>query len=173
MDGKRLIFLDESGININMIRRYGRSVGKHRVVDHAPLSTPSTTTIVSSIRLNGRTVTRAFSGSMTGDRFKEYLKNDLVPTLHPGDMVIMDNLRSHKVPGVGELIKSAGAILVYLPPYSPDFNPAEPMWSKVKAWYKKHRFSTSSELLAAVPRAFDSVSLSDCLGWFSHCGYCL
>lgn len=100
MNAASLVFLDESGVNTNLTRRYGRAKGKERVIDNAPLNTPKTTTILSSVRADGTTVAKFFSGSMNGDIFLDYIQNDLVPTLHDGDWVIMDNLRCHKVQGV-------------------------------------------------------------------------
>ena len=127
----KLVFLDESGINTDMTRRYGRAVGKARVIDHVPCNTPKNTTIVSSMRLDGACAYDVIDGSMNGEKFLDYAQNVLVPTLRPGDIVVMDNLRAHKVSGVEEAIASAGASTVYLPPYSPDLNPIEKMWSKV------------------------------------------
>lgn len=123
MRAASLVFLDESGVNTNLTRRYGRAQGKERVKDSAPLNTPKTTTIVSSVRLDGTTVPKFLSGAMNGSMFLDYIQNELVPSLHAGDLVIMDNLRCHKVKGVGEAIQRTGAQLLYLPPYSPDFNP--------------------------------------------------
>ena len=172
VDTALLVFLDESGINTNLARRYGRSVGKRRVVDHVPLNTPRTTTILSSVRLDGSTARTVFSGGVTGERFKSYLKEALLPTLHPGDILVMDNLGSHKVQGVAEMIHSAGVELRYLPPYSPDMNPIEMMWSKIKAFLRKHRPRSGDDLLNLIPDAFALVSLSDCSAWFSAAGYC-
>jgi transposase len=171
VDAKRLVFLDESGVNTNMARRYGRAVGKARVVDHVPLNTPTATTILSAVKLDGTTVSTAFEGAVNGERFKEYLREHLAPTLHQGDLVVMDNLASHKVQGVDNIIRGAGAIPIYLPPYSPDLNPIEQMWSKIKAVLRKLRLRTVEELLAAIPRAFTCIQPSDCFGWFAHIGY--
>ncbi len=123
----RLVFLDKSGVNTDMSRRYGRAKGKARVVDHVPLNTPRATTILSAVRLDGTTVHTAFEGAVNGERFKDYLRECLAPALHPGDLVVMDNLASHKVHGVADIIRKAKAIPVYLPPYSPDFNPIKQM----------------------------------------------
>lgn len=171
IDPSRLVFLDESGTNTDLARLYGRSVGKRRVVDHVPLNTPRTTTILSSMRLDGSTARTVFSGSVTGERFKSYLKEVLLPTLHPGDIVVMDNLGSHKVQGVAEMIHCVGAELRYLPPYSPDLNPIEMMWSKVKAFLRKRRPRSAEALLGLIPAAFASLSSSDCPAWFSAAGY--
>ena len=168
-----LVFLDESGVNTNLTRRYGRAQGKERVQDSAPLNTPKTTTILSSVRLDGTTVPKFFSGSMNGSMFLDYVQHELAPSLNTGDLVIMDNLRCHKVKGVKEAIQQTGAQLLYLPPYSPDFNPIEMMWSKLKAVLRKVKARTVDSLLQALPKAFQTVSPSDVLGWFRESGYSL
>ena len=171
MHAASLVFLDESGVNTNLTRRYGRAKGKARVKDSAPLNTPKTTTIVSSVRLDGTTVPKFLSGAMNGSMFLDYIQHELVPSLHDGDLVIMDNLRCHKVQGVKEAIQQAGAHLLYLPPYSPDFNPIEMMWSKLKAILRKVKARTVSLLLGALPKAFQAVSVKDISGWFRESGY--
>jgi transposase len=173
MRAASLVFLDESGVNTNLTRRYGRAQGKERVKDSAPLNTPKTTTIVSSVRLDGATIPKFLSGSMNGSMFLDYIQNELVPSLHAGDLVIMDNLRCHKVKGVKEAIQQTGAQLFYLPPYSPDFNPIEMMWSKLKAILRKVKARTVDSLLEALPKAFQAVSINDITGWFLESGYSL
>ena len=142
--GEKLVFLDESGVNTNLIRRYGRSVGKTRVVDHAPFSTPKSTTILSAIRQDGQFACMTFEGGTTKERFKEYLETVLLPSIHEGDYVIMDNLRTHHCNFVGELIRAKGAIPLYLPPYSPDLNPIEKMWAKMKSILVLHPVRNNS-----------------------------
>lgn len=134
-DIEKLVFLDESGVNTNMTRIYGRALGGTRSVDKAPLNTPTNTTILSSIRINGETSYTTYSGGTTKERFVEYLQNILIPTLHQGDVIVMDNLRSHHVKEVEKTINNSDKhlTLLYLPPYSPDFNPIEMMWSKIKS----------------------------------------
>jgi transposase len=171
MDAASLIFLDESGVNTNLTRRYGRSKGKERVMGSAPVNTPKTTTILSSVRADGTTIRKFFSGALNGEIFLKYIQENLAPTLHPGDFVIMDNLRCHKVKGVKEAVESAGAFVMYLPPYSPDFNPIEMMWSKIKAILRKLKTRTVDALLAALPYAFSAVSTDDIRGWFIAAGY--
>ena len=173
MHAASLVFLDESGVNTNLTRRYGRAKGKARVKDSTPLNTPKTTTIVSSVRLDGTTVPKFLSGAMNGSMFLEYIQQELAPSLHAGDLVIMDNLRCHKVEGVKEAIQQAGAQLLYLPPYSPDFNPIEMMWSKLKAILRKVKARTVDSLLIALPKAFQAVCVSDIMGWFRESGYSL
>jgi len=164
------VFLDESGVNLDMVRRYGRSVGKSRVVDRVPLNTPKATTLISSIRLNGQLVHKEVEGSINGERFQEYLRDCISSQLHAGDMVVMDNLGSHKMAEVARIIEQAGATVMYLPAYSPDLNPIEKMWSKIKAFIRKLRPSTKTQLDDAISSAFKQVTPSDCLGWFSSAG---
>ena len=168
----KLVFLDESGVNIDMVRRYGRAKNKNRVNDYAPVNTPKKTTLVSSVRLDGTQAYEFFQGSLNGKNFLSYVKNTLIPTLKKGDIVVMDNLSCHKVKGVKEAIEEAGASVLYLPPYSPDFNPIEMMWSKIKALLRNWKTDTSELLHSVIPDAFSSISVSDISGWFTASGYC-
>lgn len=169
----KLVFLDESGVNIDMVRRYGRAKNKNRVNDYAPVNTPKKTTLVSSVRLDGTQAYEFFQGSLNGKNFLSYVKNTLIPTLKKGDIVVMDNLSCHKVKGVKEAIEEAGASVLYLPPYSPDFNPIEMMWSKMKTLLRNWKTDTPELLHSVIPDAFSSVSVSDISGWFTASGYCL
>ena len=120
-----LVFLDESGVNLGMIRRYGRAVGGKRVVDHAPLTRPRATTLLSAIRVNKVIAQTSYLGGTTRSKFQQYVQETLLPELNPGDIVVMDNLAAHHGPGIAQMIAQAGAQILYLPPYSPDFNPIE------------------------------------------------
>ena len=171
MDIDKLIFLDESGLNTGMTRLYGRSSGKERVVDYIPDVRFERTTILSSIRANGDMVPLIFEGALNGELFKAYISKCLAPTLNEGDIVIMDNLSSHKVEGVVDLIIAAGASVIYLPPYSPDFNPIEMMWSKIKAYLRKIKARTNELLETAIAEALGHVTKSDILAWFGENGY--
>lgn len=171
LDVSKLVFLDKSGVNINLTRRYGRSIGKSRVYDYAPLNTPKSVTMLSSIRMDGTMIHQEFSAAVNRDRFLDYVTNCLAISLHPGDIVIMDNLRTHKVDGVRQAIESGGAKLLYLPPYSPDFNPIEMLWSKIKSILRKWKSRTVQQLNLSISQAFTLVSLSDISGWFSEAGY--
>lgn len=172
LDWNHLVFLDESGVNLNLTRRYGRAVGKARVYDDVPLNTPQNTTLLSSIRLDHPSmVHKEITGSLNGYTFLEYIRNDLAPTLKTGDIVIMDNLRVHKVDGVRQAIEDRGASVLYLPPYSPDLNPIEMMWSKIKAFLRKQKARDVFSLLNAIADAYSTVSSEDVLGWFSAAGY--
>lgn len=171
-DAEHLIFLDESGVNTNMTRLYGRGIGKARVEDHTPLNTPKTTTVLSSIRLDGSRATVTYTGGTTGVKFVDYLKNTLIPALKPGDIVVMDNLRSHHVNAVQELFAGTEFHLAYLPPYSPDLNPIEKMWSKMKSILRKLKIRNLDKLPDAIMSALKQVTATDSQHWFASCGYC-
>ena len=168
-DENSLVYLDESGVNTDMTRIYGRSLGGTRCIDHAPLNTPKNTTILSSVRLNGKTAYTTYSGGTTKEKFVDYHENVLIPTLKDGDVLIMDNMRSQHVKEVAETVSKSNKNLtiLYLPPYSPDFNPIEMMWSKIKAILRKLKIRDNEKLPLAVKYAFNCISVSDCLGWFS------
>ena len=136
-DPSKLVFLDETGVRTDMIRRYGRSKGGTRCFDHAPGGHWKTMTFIGGLRVDGITAPWCLDEAMTGAAFKTYLETQLAPTLKPGDVVIVDNLSSHKVKGVKEIIEARGAKIFYLPPYSPDLNPIEQAFAKLKALLRK------------------------------------
>jgi transposase len=171
LEAAHLVFLDESGVNTGMTRRYGRAAKHERVIEAVPDSRFHRTTILSSIRLDGTMIPLVFEGALNGELFRAYMTQWLAPSLRPGDVVIMDNLSSHKVSGVVEAIEAAGATPLFLPPYSPDLNPIELMWSKVKALLRKLKVRTQELLDEAIAQAFNSISPSDISGWFKHDGY--
>ena len=171
IDVNHLVFLDESGVNINLTRSYGRSIGKKRVVEKVPLKRSKRRSIVGAIRIDGTIRYRSFQGSINGKRFLEYLKVTLLPSIKPLDIVIMDNLNVHKVKGVEELILSVGAIPLYLPAYSPDLNPIELMWSKVKSFLKSWKIRESDLLKNYIRKAILKVNQLDIINWFNHIGY--
>lgn len=140
-----LVFLDESGCNTDTTRRYAYSLGGSRAVDSAPLSKPKNTTILPSIQLDGTLRYTTFSGGTTVERFKRYLEIDLLPHLNDNSVLIMDNMKSH--------------------------HPIEKLWSKVKSFLRKFKARTLDALPNAIQCAFQTVSLSDCSGWFHSCGY--
>jgi transposase len=154
-----------------MTRLYGRALNGNRVNDYVPDVRFERISILSSVRLDGTIVPFTFKGALNGDLFKAYIKDFLAPTLKKGDIVVMDNLSSHKVKGVTEPIIEAGATVVYLPPYSPDFNPIELLWSKVKAYLKKIEARSIDRLFGAIADALDTISLSDIKNWFAHDNY--
>ena len=171
MDLKKLVFIDESGAKTNMTRLYGRAKHGKRAVDSCPGGHWSTTTMIAAVTLNGYQAPMVIHGATNRDVFKIYVEKFLLPTLEPGDCVVLDNLSAHKGNEVREMIESVGADLWFLPPYSPDLNPIEKMWSKVKSILRKLKARTDTELIAAIAQALEQVTASDCFGWFGACGY--
>jgi transposase len=167
----RLVFVDESGAHTQMTRRYGRSPRGQRLVCPVPHGHYQTTTLIAAVRLTGPQAPWLFGGAMDGELFVAWVKQGLVPSLQRDDVVIMDNLATHKVAGVREAITAAGARLEYLPPYSPDFNPIENLWSKVKQGVKSRAPRTARQLFSAAGAAFATVTPEDCHGFFLHAGY--
>ncbi len=127
--------------------------------------------MISSIRLDGETACMAIDGATTAEVFREYVRQVLVPTLRPGDLVVLDNLSAHKDREALQLIESAGAVVRFLPPYSPDLNPIEKMWSKVKEFLRAAKARTQEALLAAIAAALKTITPTDAKGWFTSCGY--
>jgi len=171
MDASKLIFIDETSINTGMTRLYGRAFGSDRVVEYVPDVRFYRTSVVSSVRLDGTITPLAFEGSLNGDIFLCYIEQFLAPTLQEGDIVIMDNLSSHKVKGIEDAIEAKGAHVIFLPAYSPDLNPIEQMWAKVKAYLRKAKARTLDALYDALKHALDNISIPDILGWFRETGY--
>jgi transposase len=168
---ENIVFLDESGIKTNMTRIYGRSYQGTRCYDSTPNGHWETLTVLSSIRLNGKTECIIFDGAVDRKMFDEYIKQILAPTLRPGDILIMDNLSAHKSRICEKIVSSQGAQVKFLPAYSPDFNPIENMWSKLKQILRGIKARTNEELLSSVGVALDMVTQSDAKGWFGDCGY--
>jgi transposase len=166
-----LIFIDESGGKTNMTRLYGRAFDGQRVYDAVPHGHWCTTTMVSAIGWNGPKAPFVLGGAMDADAFRIYVERVLVPELQGGDIVVMDNLSTHKDGQARQIIKGAGAVVWDLPPYSPDFNPIEPMWSKVKAFLRKAKARTEEALVQAIADALGTITRDDCVAWFKHCGY--
>lgn len=127
--------------------------------------------MMASIRLDGSTACMALEGATDTESFRAYVQAVLVPTLRPGDLVVMDNLSPHKSDPTLALIRQAGAQVLFLPAYSPDLNPIELMWSKVKQWLRRAEARTQAELIAAIGQALARVTPQDALNWFAHCGY--
>lgn len=170
---KRLKFLDESGMNRSMTRRYGRALKGARVVGSVPLNHGPNTTIVGILGVDGVGAVTTLEGAINGAKFQNYVMETLGPTLAAGDVVVMDNLPAHKVAGIEAAICQRGAQLVYLPPYSPDLSPIEHCWSKVKAHLRQGKARSQEGLKTALAEALEKVTSSDAQGWFRHCGYAL
>ncbi len=154
-----------------MVRMYGRILGGQPVYAHAPGGHWSTTTMIAALRISGPTAPMVIRGPVDTEVFRAYTSEVLVPTLRKGDIVVLDNLRAHKAPDIRERIESAGAGLWYLPPYSPDMNPIEMMWSKVKAYLRNAAARTEDTLYDAIKYAIQTITLNDAKNWLSHCGY--
>lgn len=154
-----------------MTRLRGRCLSGERLPAKVPHGHWQTTTIISAMRLSGRCATGVFNAPADTDIFLAYLEQVLAPTLAAGDVVVMDNLQPHKAAGVAAILAKVGAELRYLPPYSPDFNPIECMWSKVKTLVRSAGARSFETLVDAVAAAIAAVTPSDCLGFFQNCGY--
>jgi transposase len=166
-----LVFVDESGANLQMTRRYGRSPSGQRVVGKIPQGHYLTASLIAGLRRAAPTAPWVFEGPMDGEMFLAWVRIGLVPTLQKGETVILDNLSIHKVQGVRQAIEAAGAHLEYLPPYSPDFTPIENLWSKVKHRLRSADPRTWRQLLTAAKAAFASITAGDCEAFFWHAGY--
>jgi transposase len=172
-DFSRVSFLDETGALTNLVRTHGRSDCGERCVGLAPQGHWKVMTAVAAVRLSGLAAPFTIDCPMNGEVFGVYVERVLVPTLRTGDVVVMDNLSAHKLPQVRQAIESAGASVLYLPPYSPDFNPIEMIWSKVKRLLRSIAARTVDALHDAFGRALKAVTPRDILGCFRHCGYAM
>jgi transposase len=170
-DPARLVFIDETSTNTTMVRLYGRCPRSERLVGFAPHGHWKTITFVAGLRLRGMTAPFVLEGAMNGQIFLAYVKQCLVPTLKRGDIVVLDNLPVHKVAGIEEAIEAAGATLLYLPPYSPDLNPIELAFSKLKAHLRKAAEHTISGLLRRIGRVVKAFTRQECKNFFRHAGY--
>jgi transposase len=166
-----LVFVDETGASTKMARLYGRASRGERCVAAVPHGHWKTTTFVGGLRLSGMTAPMVIDGPMNGPAFLAWIEQALAPTLSPGDVVVMDNLPAHKPAAVRAAIESQGAELRYLPPYSPDLNPIEMAYSKLKALLKKAAARTVEALWSAIAHALRQISQQDCLGYFTAAGY--
>jgi transposase len=168
---QRLVFIDESGANTKMTRLRGRALGGRRLVGRIPWGNYQTSTLISGIRWDGPCAPWLFEGPMNGEMFLAWVEQGLAPVLRAGELVILDNLATHKIRGVREAIEARGAGLLYLPPYSPDFNPIEAMWSKIKQVLRSYAPRSEEQLLLAAKAAFQSISSADCRGFFFSAKY--
>lgn len=171
VDIDRFVFLDESGAKTNMKRLYGWAAKAERLRDTVPGGYWRTTTMISAIRTDGVATAMVTEGATNALVFRGFVEHFLVPILRPGDIVVMDNLSSHKVTGVVEAIEAVEAEVWYLPPYSPDFNPIEQMWSKVKAVLRSLARRTTKALYRAIGTALRQVTSLECRNYFANCGY--
>lgn len=166
-----LVFLDESAAKTNMTRLRGRAPRGARVHDHAPAGHWGTTTMIGSVRLDGTTACMTIADATDTEVFRAFVARVLLPTLRPGDVVVMDNLAPHKNAETVGLLTQAGMAVRFLPPYSPDFNPIEKLWSKVKASLRAAKARTAATLNKAIAAALATITPQDAAGWFASCGY--
>ena len=173
LDVRRLVFIDEGGAKTNMARRYARAPAGERAHASVPAGHWCTTTMLAALRVDGVAAQWVVDGPVDADVFAAYAELVLAPALRPGDVVVLDNLAAHKDERAVRAVEAAGARVLYLPPYSPDFNPIENMWAKVKAHLRKAAARTFEALCRAIAEALADVTADDCLGFFRHCGYLL
>ncbi len=171
LDPDRLVFIDETWASTNMARRYGRAPRGQRLRMSVPHGHWKTTTFIAGLRRSGMVAPFVIDGPVNREVFELYVEKILVPELRPGDIVVMDNLSSHKGPAVQTMIRAAGARLLYLPPYSPDFNPIEKAFSKLKAALRKAAQRTVHGLWDAIGGLVDTFTPSECANYFTACGY--
>jgi transposase len=171
LDPDRLVFIDETWATTNMTRRYGRAPRGERLVAAVPYGHWKTSTFVAGLRTTGLTAPLVVDGAMNGNIFRAYVEQALAPTLKAGDIVILDNLSSHKVAGVRDAIEARGATLVFLPPYSPDLNPIEQAFAKLKALLRKIAARTVARLWDAIGDLLDRFTPQECVAYLRNAGY--
>lgn len=171
LDPERLVFIDETGASTKMARLRGRAKRGTRCRSPIPHGHWKTTTFTGALRMTGLTAPMVLDGPMTGEWFAAYAQQVLAPTLRPGDIVILDNLPAHKVAAAREAIEAAGARMLFLPPYSPDFNPIENAFSKLKSILRKAAARTVPELWDAISDALPRFTTSECTNYFIAAGY--
>jgi transposase len=168
----KLIFLDEAGANLSLIRHSARSQKGKRAHGTRPQKRSKNVSIIGAIGLQGVISQYSILGATDGLTFQAYISQKLIPKLKKGNYVIMDNCSIHKGGDIEQLIEAAGAKLIYLPPYSPDFSPIENCWSKVKNILRSLGARSYPDLAEAIETAFNQVSLNDIHNWYTHCCYC-
>lgn len=173
IEPRRLVFLDETGAKTNMTRCYGRAPKGERVLDYAPGGHWTTTTLVAAITWEAAIAPMVLDGPMDTQSFAAYVEQVLIPELPASSIVVMDNLSAHKSPSVQKLFDDAEIELRYLPPYSPDFNPIELMWAKVKNFLRTAKARTQEHLYDAIALSLDQVTSKDIQGFFQHRNICI
>lgn len=170
---KHLRWLDEMGSQLNLTREYGRALPGVRVIEGVPSNYGSNYTLIASLGLGGLRAPWLLEGALDGEAWKTYVEYVLLPTLRKGDILLCDNLATHKVSGIKELIESKGARLEFLPAYSPDLNPIERCWSKIKTYLRKAKARTYKALATAIKEALATITEADIRAWVKFCGYAI
>lgn len=165
------MFIDEAASHIAMTRDYARAPRGERAFGSVPRNSGTVTTMIGALDVTGVRAMMTIEGANDGEVFETFLERVLLRKLKPGDIVVLDNVGAHKMDNVRRLIKAAGASILFLPPYSPDLNPIEHCWAKLKSILKELGARTQEALDAAIRRAMDLIGKSDAAGWFKHCGY--
>jgi transposase len=171
LDPARLVFIDETAVSTNMVRLRGRAPRGVRLIGHVPLGEWKTITFVAALRHNKMVAPMVIEGAMNGETFRAYVEQLLVPTLRRHDIVVMDNVQTHKVAGIREAIEKAGATVRYLPKYSPDLNPIELPYSKFKALLRKVAARTVRALHRTIGSFVPQLDAQECANYFRHAGY--
>lgn len=171
IDPRRMVFIDETWAKTNMTRIYGRSLQGSRLIEKTPCGRWQTTTFLGALRAEGFVAPLTIDGAINGTLFRAWVEQHLAPTLRPGDIVVMDNLSSHKVTGVRKAIEAAGAELRYLPPYSPDLTPIELAFSKLKKLLRDGAERTVDKLWTLCGHILEKFTENECRSYFKHCGY--
>lgn len=170
-DASDFVIIDESGTNLNLTPRFARAPRGERAYGKVPRNTPPNTTLIAALTLQGMGPAVTMQGATDTAAFVVYIEHFLLPSLLPGQVVVMDNLSAHKSVQVRALIEGCGCELWYLPSYSPDLSPIELAFSKLKTWLRRAKARTHEALEAAIARALDEIGASDARGYFAHCGY--
>jgi len=171
LDVARLLFLDETWATTNLTRTHGRAPRGQRLIAAIPYGHWHTTTFLCGLRLDGLVAPLVLDGAINGASFLAYIEQMLAPALRPGDLVVLDNLSSHKIVGVRQAIEARGASLLYLPPYSPDLNPIELVFSKLKRLLRTTAARTVEALWQAIGRLLAEFNPNECANYLRHCGY--
>jgi transposase len=173
LNKRRFIFVDESAVNTAMTRRYGRAPTGERAYDSAPRNYGAHTSVIGAMGLRGLVAALTVEGAVDTEVFNAYTEQVLGPRLRRGDVVVLDNLAAHRASRIEEVAAARGAQVLWLAPYSPDFNPIEQCWSKIKAYLRGAKARTRETLEEALTAALGLVTKADIRGWFKHCGYSL
>jgi transposase len=173
LPAQQMVFVDECGSNIALTPIYARAPKGERAQGRVPRNRGKNTTLIASLSLEGMGAAMILEGSANGAAFELYVEQLLAPSLHTGQIVVMDNLRAHKGEGVRRAIEAKGCQVLFLPGYSPDFSPIEETFSKLKSYLRRAGARTREELEEAICQALLTITAQDARGWFSHCGYVL